>query len=278
MFEHSQLRVFTLAEIGSILVSQRDELQIPSSTTLKKFVEFLLAQTKLKTVSLESEHYSRRIVRYIWAGATPYAIALSIKSGSYLSHGTAMFLHALTDQVPKAVYVNREQSAKPKRVGHLTQESLDRAFGSKQRRSNYCFRYQEWQFVLLSGKQTGRLGVIPVRSMVGEPLQATGVERTLIDIVVRPDYAGGVYQVLQAFKSAKDRVSVNTLMATLKKLDYMYPYHQAIGFYMQQAGYGQERCDRLRKLPFDYDFYLAHDIRDRAYDSHWRLFLPKGLQ
>ena len=111
----------------------------------------------------------------------------------------------------------------------------------------------------------------------GQEFLATKLERTLIDIVVRPSYGGGVYQVLEAFRRAKELISVGTLIATLRKLNYLYPYQHAIGFYMERAEYEAEQCDRLKELLTDYDFYLAHDMRDREYDSEWRIFFPKGF-
>ena len=276
-FEASDKNVYTMGNLRMLLNQHRERWEIPASTTTTQFIHFLLERTRFEFVTLQSRDY-RSVDRYVWGTASPYALALSIRSGAYLSHASAVFLHALTDQIPSIIYVNHEQTAKNRQMQALTQESLNRAFANKQRRSNYIFRNNEWQFVVLSGKQTGGLGVVPMPSPLGETLQVTGLERTLIDAAVRPDYAGGVYQVLEAYKSAKTKMSVNVLMATLKKLDYVYPYHQAIRFYMQKAGYEPTRWERLMKLPIHFDFYLAHDIGEKAYNQNWRLFIPKGLE
>ncbi len=172
--------------------------------------------------------------------------------------------------------MNQEQTPKPQ-PGGLSQGTINRAFSAKQRTSKYIFKYQTWEIVLISGKQTNRLEVGKLRGQITEDLDVTNLERTLIDIVVRPAYAGGVYQVRDAFQAAKDRMSVNTLLATLKKLGYVYPYHQAIGFYMQRAGFEEARWMRLRKLGHHCDFYLAHDMRGKSYDQQWRLYFPKGF-
>jgi hypothetical protein len=111
----------------------------------------------------------------------------------------------------------------------------------------------------------------------GEPLRVTLPERTLIDIVVRPSYAGGVVEVLSAFKAARSVISVNSLVQALRQLGYVYPYHQAIGFYMDRAGYDPKQVERLRELGTPFNFYLAHDIRDREFVPGWRLFVPRGI-
>jgi hypothetical protein len=138
------------------------------------------------------------------------------------------------------------------------------------------FTYDDFQFVLLHGKNTGRLEVGTI-THGREQLPVTKLERTLIDITVRPAYAGGVYQVLEAYRRAQPDMSTSILLATLKKLDYVYPYHQAIGFYMQRAGYKPEQYERLRSLGLNNDFYLAHGLREREFDSAWRLHFPKGF-
>lgn len=268
-------RALSSRQIADILRERRDFWRLAQNTTTAAFIRFLSANG-LQEARLESQAYAP-IVRYIWRAASPYEVALSIKPGSYLSHGTAIFLHNLTNEIPRTIYVNQEQSPKPASRGSLTQEGIDRAFRNQQRVSNLAYTYDEFQIVVVAGKNTGRLEVGELDGPAGEKLAVTKLERTLIDSSVRPAYAGGVFHVLEAFAGAKSVLSVNVLLATLKRLEYVYPYHQAIGFYMQRTGYEESRWRRLKDLGLKFDFYLAHGLRDPEYDAEWRLFYPKGL-
>jgi hypothetical protein len=277
-FENLPRYALTDADLAGILFKRAGEWRLAANTSVDKFVRFLLEATAMRRVSIVpvGENVHRTVTRYVWADASPYAVAATLESRAYLSHGTAVLLHGLTDQLPSVICVSREQSQQYGRESTLEQEGIDNAFSQPERRSNALFTYDNFQFVLLHGKNTDRVEVGTI--MYGqELLPVTKLERTLIDITVRPAYAGGVYQVLEAYRRGQPDVSTSILLATLKKLDYIYPYHQAIGFYMQRAGYAPQQYERFRSLGLNYDFYLAHDLRDLAYDPEWRLHYPKGF-
>jgi predicted transcriptional regulator of viral defense system len=202
----------------------------------------------------------------------------SLDREGYFTHFTALHLHGLTVQIPKTIYFNVEQEASGG-GGTLTQEAIDRAFRGRPRKSQNAIELRGRKVYRLNGKNTGHLGVIGVKpdDTIGS-IRVTNTERTLIDATVRPVYCGGVAEVAKAFSAASNRVSVNRICAYLRRLDYTYPYHQAIGFYMERSGrYQESQLDLLRQFPCDYDFYLTYQMKDPDYDSSWRLFFPKTL-
>lgn len=267
--------VFREADLASMLLEHRREWGIKGRPSGKTFVSFLLNEVGLREVELRSDQY-RSLTRLAFGDYSPYRMALSIRPRSYLSHGTAVLLHGLNDQLPKTIYANQEQSEKP-RSGDLSQERLTLAFSRHQRTSGYVYVFDSFRAVLLSGKQTGDLGVVQQKGSHGEDLRVTGLARTLIDIVVRPAYSGGIFQVLEAYRGARGKVSAAEIVVMLKTLKYVYPYHQAIGFLMERAGYPESEWERLRGLGTRFDFYLLHGIKKPQRNERWHLFIPEGV-
>jgi hypothetical protein len=172
--------------------------------------------------------------------------------------------------------VNIEQSPKPQ-GGKLTQDGIDAAFSRPQRKSNALYSYGRNRILVLNGKHTGRLGVGPFRSEGGQLLQISNLERTLLDLVVRPAYSGGASSVLGAFKRGKGKSNVQSLAQMLGQMNYIYPYHQAAGFYVDRAGYGDAACELFMQHGTKFDFYLEHYMENPRFDKRWRVSYPAAL-
>jgi predicted transcriptional regulator of viral defense system len=279
--------VAILDQISSLLKQHGKPVLMPSEFR-SLLVELLPKKTKLRTVEkileqvgvirkrvLKSDNYEDiKRIAVPSLEPTPYHYAISLRSEAYLSHASAVYLLGLTQQQPKTVYVNKEQSSKLQPEATLSQESIDRAFSRPQRRSNYVYRIDGFQIVLLSGKATGRAGVVD-DPQTGLPM--TCLERTLIDMTVRPRYAGGVFQVSQAFKEAIKEIDISKLVSLLRSLNYRYPYHQALGFYLERAGANNSMLVQLRDLGLHFNFYLDYSMANPAFDKSWRVFYPLGV-
>lgn len=274
LFEELESRIIRPRQLNDIVATNRKFWRL-GSITVREFIEFMLKETPLTHVEFEFPH--RREVRYLWGEVSIYDLALSLQPAAYFAHYTAVALHDLTEQIPKTIYLNHEQPAKP-RGGHLEQGRIDAAFKRKPRISSNFAVYENTKIYILNGMQTGGLGVVEIKGPGADTLRVTNLERTLIDIAVRPFYAGGAFEVLKAYESAAGKASVNRIAAILKKMAFVYPYHQSIGFLLERAGgYSETAIDIFRRMEKHFDFYLTYNMRDTEYSEEWRLHFPKGL-
>ncbi|MCK6545458.1 hypothetical protein L6R52_06280 [Myxococcota bacterium] len=173
--------------------------------------------------------------------------------------------------------MNKEQSPKPgSGRSSLTQEAINRAFSNQPRESTMVYRCASERVVVLNGKSSGNLAVEDLRHE-GLVLPVAALERTLVDVIVRPAYAGGADRLISIFRAARERVSVERLLDVLRRLDYVYPYQQVLGFCMERAEFDSESLAMVESLGRPFDFYLANRIVDPLYSSRWRLFYPAQL-
>ena len=268
-------RLFSPSDLAEILNQVRLNPGFSKGPGLRSFVDLLLETKTLQKVHLTST-YPLRTTRYAFAPFSAFELAVSLRPNSYLSHATAAFLNGLSDTESEFVYANQEQSAKS-HSGPLTQAALNRAFATSQRQSAFIVTHEQTKIMLLSGKNTRQLGVVEIAGKQGELIRVTDIDRTLIDIAVRPSYSGGIHNVLRIYASATAKTAVERLATMLKGLGYLYPYHQAIGFLLARAGYAPESLTPLAKLGNHFDFFLSHGMKKTKFDSQWRVHYPADL-
>jgi hypothetical protein len=277
--------VLTARDVSAIFHRQRDFWRLTKSMPLTDFIQFMTGKTALKKVSYPFPQ--RPVSGYTWGEVPTLETLLGLVENSYFSHYTAMRIHGLTEQVPKTIYFTREKSGNSA-VGRdvdkpYDQEAIDAAFSRPPRASKNEIELpkENIRIVMLESAYQGGLGVTSGELNWGGDrnlkLRYTNLERTMIDIVVRPFYAGGVFEVAKAFENAKPDLSCNAMAAMLKHLALGYPYHQAIGYHLERAGYKSSVVELFRRFPMERDFYLSHNMGKALYNSRWRLFVPEGF-
>ena len=277
-FDTQVSHILKLTEIAAILSKQRAFWRLAQRTNTQQFIKFLTENSALKRLDFPFPY--RAETRYVWGEVPLLEVLLTLKTNAYFSHYTAVRMHGLSEQVPKTIYLNHEQKPQPQNP-HLEQGRIAAAFSRRPRVSQNAIDLGDLRICMVNGMYANQLGVVNEQVSYDSDakinVRLTNIERTLIDVAVRPIYSGGIFEVLKAFRLAKDLVSVNALAAMLQKLKYVYPYHQVIGFYLERAGYKARMVDLLRRFPMDYDFYLTHEMAATEYIEDWRLYVPKGF-
>ncbi len=277
-FEQQQQRAYTLAQLHTILSHQREAWQLAKSMSSAEIIRGLIQGTQLTERKVDFLAFSSTV--YSWGEANPFEVAMALRPNNFFSHASAMYFHKLAPQLnTNVIYINEEQGSKSISKGKLQQQRIDAAFARAPRVSKTRVDWGQATLCFLNGKNTGMLGVgTGILSQEQIAVRVTNLERTLIDIAVRPAYAGGPQAVLEAYKRAADRVSLPTLARMLKKIGHTYPYHQAIGFYLERTGcYDEAALAVFRKLPRRYDFYLDYQMKNPSYSEGWRIYYPSGL-
>ena len=108
-------------------------------------------------------------------------------------------------------------------------------------------------------------------------VKVSNLEKTLIDCTVRPLYSGGTKNILNAFAMVKQLIDADKLHHHYKKLSFVYPYHQAIGFYLDNAGYKEEFYSKFLAMNSDYDFYLDYQLTSPQYNPKWRIHYNEDI-
>lgn len=237
-----------------------------------QIIEQLITERAIRHVTLKSPRYAK-ISRYTFGTVTMRELGISLRPGAYLSHWSAAEAHGIASTPAPTIYVNKEQSPKKPPKGSLSQSAIDRAFASKQRTSKYVYQIDGQSFTLLNGKNTGQYGVESM-NIDDRSIRVTNLPRTLIDVSVRPTYAGGVEQVAETFNAAREKIDIPELMAALQHINHKYPFHQALGYYLTAAGFSKSQLQPLRDLGLNYRFYLNYGMENPAFDRDWQIYIP----
>lgn len=276
ILEKSNQKIYKSADLSDIFSDLMDQGKLPKGLSVANFINKILDNTDLREVNLPFPNRTEK--RYVLNDYSIYGLAISLRKGAYFSHLSAAYLNGFLSESPREIYINYEQTPKPLPKQTLVQENIDKAYKNSPRETKTKVNFENYAISILNGKYTNQLGVINIPTPQGEILRVTDVNRTLIDLVVRPIYSGGVANVIRIYKKASNSLSIPKLIDLLSKLKYIYPYHQNLGFYLERTGvFKKKDLECIKKIGIEYEFYLTHDIQKLKYSSEWHIYYPEEL-
>lgn len=272
-FDKSKKKAYKYSELWEIYNDKKYSWNLDKKITFKAFLLLILEKTDFSEFIFRFP--SRTEKRYIWRDSSNWEIISSLNQNAYFTHNSAVILNNLSKKNPNAYYINVEQKEKLIPNSGLSQESIDRAFKNRPRITSNIAEFGRDRIFLLNGKFTNLLGVIKNK----ENIRFTDIERTLIDISVRPVYSGDVFDILNVYRNSSGKISIDKIIEYIIKLDYTYPYHQAVGFYFNKTGlYPKKEIDKFKTMGIMYNFYLTYNMgSELAYSDEWKIFYPKDL-
>jgi len=263
--------VYSAREISQLIEDYAKAVNDPFDAATEIYLQYMVEKGAIRQIVIAGER--RNMKRYLTKADISLAeIACSLQPGGYLSHLSAACLHQLIEEEPAVICVSTEGPMREPSTD-LDQEKIDTAFKKPQRQSGAKMQWEDNHFLLLTGSHADGAGIEHRKRF-----SLTSIERTLIDLTVRPAYAGGTANILKTYEKAIPALNMDNIFELLEILSYRYPYHQSIGFYLSLAGYNnQKELNKLKKMGMEHTFYLDYEMTDSVYSDQWNIYFPKAL-
>lgn len=236
---------------------------------------YILTAKNKKTITL---YISRSIDEF-----SPYELALAMFPEGYFCNLSAIFYHGLTNQIPTSIYTCNEtisaQKRTPTRI--LTQTQLRNAFIKPHRHTKYIFNKKGYEIVVVDRSKHSGDSLVPIPAqdaLFPHHSRVTCLERALIDAIVSPQYNGGIVSVYGYFRNAQQKLKLSKLVEIYRKLNFLYPYSQSIGFFLEKSGMQKHASHLYKVFPPLHDFFVDHNAKTSwIYNDKWKLSYPSGL-
>jgi predicted transcriptional regulator of viral defense system len=173
------------------------------------------------------------------AEISPFAIAAALIEPLAISHWSACAHYGFTTQSPTII-----QASTPKKI--VTPEM--RTGKAHNPRGRAVWQAFGWQFEFIHVRQSTFWGFEKIWASSWQQVNITDIERTVLDLFIRPDIFGGLPSVIELFENAIPQVNIDRL------IDYAIRYDtgsviKRIGWVLETLSITNGNIDLLRNYP-----------------------------
>ncbi len=108
-------------------------------------------------------------------------------------------------------------------------------------------------------------------------LRVSSVNRTFVEMISNIHYFESSETVINIFKQIfnnykQNELKIDTIYKVIEKFDFIYPYFQLAGFYLERIGYSKEDLLHFYSKKSDLIFYTEKNKDKYDLDEYWSIY------
>ncbi len=197
-----------------------------------------------------------------------YNFCNSLEKNSFFSMSTALNILKVSYFRDEYIFISKERT---KRIRHsntiLTQENIDNAFSKRPRRTAAYDKIDNRIVILLESNNTNSFGIIKY-----DGYNISSINRAFVEMITNIHYFQSSKNVIKVFTNIKNRLDVDEIYTIIEKFDFIYPYFQLAGFYLEQIGYSQNELSKFHAKKSELNFYTEKNKDYYMLNKYWNIF------
>lgn len=181
---------------------------------------------------------------------------------------TALNLQGLSDFRSDYVFVSKERTTRIEQGNvTLTQEDIDNAFNKKPRRTNAYDKINKHIVVLLEANNTDAFEIIEYNGY-----KVSSLNRAFVEMISNVQYLQSSEVIIDVFTKINDKLNLDTIYNIIEKFDFIYPYFQLAGFYLEKIGFSKTELEKFYTKQSELNFYTQKNKNHYVFDKYWNIY------
>lgn len=252
-------------ELYEILVKLKDKALLSKSLSFNSFL-LKLIDKELKQFSIRIRGHSK--IRYTMKDNFDiYDFCSTLDKNGYFPMTTSLNIQNLSRYRNSYIFVSKERA---ERVDFyditLTQKSIDKAFSKAPRRTNAYDRINEYIVVMLEANNISSYEIIDFNGY-----KVSSINRAFVEIISNVHYFQASTNVIELFKQIKEELNPDTIYKVIEKFDFVYPYFQLAGFYLEEIGYKKKQLSKFYYKKSELIFYTQKNKDSYKINEYWNI-------
>ena len=194
-----------------------------------------------------------------------YDFVYSLEKNAFFSMFTSLNIQGFTNFRDNFIFISKERMQRVNFSSkNITQEAIDKAFANKPRRTKAHNTIYDYNIVMLESNNTQAVGIINHNGY-----KVSSINRAFVEIISNIQYSKTPDDVISEFRTLKDKLNTNEIFNIIEKFDFIYPYYQLTGYYLEKIGFSKEELSKFFNKKTNLIFYTMKNKEDYSLDKYW---------